>query len=101
MRDSYNERPSDDDDLVTTNDQLNSALARNDAELELFEKMDENEENVCTFFFLFFFFHYIIIGGFLNVFFGINKYCRNGRRRQRRVFKDLLALFQWKSFQHG
>eukprot|EP00026_Physarum_polycephalum_P000554 Phypoly_transcript_00555.p1 GENE.Phypoly_transcript_00555~~Phypoly_transcript_00555.p1 ORF type:complete len:1422 (+),score=377.64 Phypoly_transcript_00555:70-4335(+) len=45
LRDTYDQRPNDDDDLVTTNEQLNQALARNDAEIELFQKMDEDEEN--------------------------------------------------------
>ena len=33
--------------MVTTNEQLNNALARNDSEFEIFQKMDDEEEEVC------------------------------------------------------
>ncbi len=33
-------------EMVTTNEQLNNALARNDSEFESFQKMDDEQEKV-------------------------------------------------------
>jgi hypothetical protein len=77
LRDSYDQRPSDADELVTTNEQLNGALARNDSEYEIFQKMDEAEENV-------------LLSSFLPTIFLLS-FHRNGKLSRRKEVSDHLA----------